>query len=219
LIDEGQAVALGEDAGGKKQDWASSGRLLAARSWWSALTETLVRELSAYHAKFPLRAGMAREALRSGLKLDAKVFNAAMAHAAAQDIVVEEGATVRLPSHEVRLIPDQQQRVDTLLAQFRRQPYATPSYKDSVTSVGEEVLGVLIARGEMVQVSPEVLFLPETYEKMVARIRTHIAQEGSITLAQVRDMFQTSRKYAQGLLEHLDEIGVTKRVGDERVLK
>ena len=47
----------------------------------------------------------------------------------------------------------------------------------------------------------------------------HIEHEGSITLAQARDMFGTSRKYAQALLEHLDEIGVTKRVGDERVLR
>jgi selenocysteine-specific elongation factor len=219
LVDEGQAVALGEDAGGEKQDWASSGRLLAARSWWLALTETLVRELSAYHAEFPLRAGMAREALRSGLKLDAKTFNATMAHAAAQNIVTEEGATVRLPSHEVHLTPDQQRRVDGLLAQFRRQPYTTPSHKDSAAAVGEEVLGVLVARGNLVQVSPDVLFLPQTYEEMVARIRTHIEREGSITLAQTRDLFQTSRKYAQGLLEQLDEIGVTKRVGDERVLK
>jgi selenocysteine-specific elongation factor len=219
LIDEDQAVALGEDAGGEKQDWASSGRLLAARSWWSALTETLVRELSVYHTKFPLRAGMAREALRSGLKLDAKTFSAAMAHAAAQNIVAEEEATVRLPSHEVHLTLDQQRRVDALLAQFRRQPYTTPSYKDSVAAVEEEVLGVLVARGDLVQVSPDVLFLPQTYEEMVARIRTHIEREGSITLAQTRDMFQTSRKYAQGLLEQLDEIGVTKRVGDERVLK
>jgi serine/threonine protein kinase len=38
------------------------------------------------------------------------------------------------------------------------------------------------------------------------------------TLAQVRDLFDTSRKYAQAILEHLDEEGITKRVGDERVL-
>jgi serine/threonine protein kinase len=38
------------------------------------------------------------------------------------------------------------------------------------------------------------------------------------TLAQVRDLFNASRKYAQAILEHLDEEGITKRVGDERVL-
>jgi selenocysteine-specific elongation factor len=216
LIDEGQVVPLGARITDQP---AASNELLASRSWWSTLTETLARELSAHHVRFPLRAGMGREALRSGLRLDAKVFNAAMAQASAEGLVIEEGAIIRLPSHQVRLTADQQRDVDTLLAQFRRQPYATPSYKDCVTAVGEEVVGVLIARGDLVQVSPEVLFLPETYEKMVARIREHIEREGSITLAQVRDLFQTSRKYAQGMLEHLDEIGVTKRVGDERVLK
>jgi selenocysteine-specific elongation factor len=41
----------------------------------------------------------------------------------------------------------------------------------------------------------------------------------TITVAVVRDLFKTSRKYALALLEHLDAAGVTKRVGDERVLK
>ena len=153
------------------------------------------------------------------LRLEAKVFNAALARAVAEGLIVDEGATVRLPSHAVRLNPEQRQQVDALLARFRRQPYATPSVKESIVAVGEEVLGVLVARGELVQVSPEVLFLPQTYEEIVARIRARIEQEGSITLAQTRDMLGTSRKYAQGLLEHLDEIGVTKRVGGERVLR
>jgi selenocysteine-specific elongation factor len=179
--------------------------------------DRISRELASHHQQFPLRAGMGREALRSGLKLDSRVFNAAMKRATAEGLVVEEGATVRLPSHTVQLNPDQQRSVDSLLVQFQRQPYTTPSYKDSCAAVGEEVLGVLIARGDLVQASPEVLFLPQTYEDMVARIRSYIEQEGSITLAQVRDQFGTSRKYAQALLEHLDETGVTKRVGDERV--
>jgi selenocysteine-specific elongation factor len=215
LLDEGQAVVLGPQA--HIQQRASSNQLLAARSWWSALTDRISRELGAYHQKFPLRAGMGREALRSGLRLEAKVFNAALARAAAEGLIADEGATVRLPSHTIRLTTEQQRQVDALLARFRHQPYTTPSFKESTTAVGEEVLGVLIAQGDLVPVSPGVLFLPQTYEKMKARVRAHIEREGSITLAQTRDMFGTSRKYAQGLLEHLDEIGVTKRVGDARV--
>jgi len=224
LLDEGQAILLDLQASiqhpaSSVQQLASSNQLLAARTWWSDLTDRISRQLAAYHQKFPLRAGMPREALRSGLRLEAKVFNAAMARAAAEGLIAEEGATVRLPSHAIRLSPEQQRQVDALLARFRRQPYTTPSVKESIAAVGEEVLGVLIDRGDLVQVSSEVLFLPQTYEEMVARIRVHIEHEGSITLAQARDMFGTSRKYAQALLEHLDEIGVTKRVGDERVLR
>jgi len=63
------------------------------------------------------------------------------------------------------------------------------------------------------------LFLPDTYAAMVARVKAHLREHGTITVAIVRDQFQTSRKYALALMEHLDSIGVTKRLGDERVLK
>ncbi|MCW1967586.1 MAG: SelB C-terminal domain-containing protein [Anaerolineae bacterium] len=44
-------------------------------------------------------------------------------------------------------------------------------------------------------------------------------RDGPVTAAQLRDVFNTSRKYVLALLEHLDAIGVTKRVGDARVIK
>ncbi len=227
-----ESSGLGEDARPALMELLSSGdvlildafpdpaptRLVAARAWWSATTARMQEELAAYHARYPLRPGMGREGLRSALRLEPRVFNGLMARAAAEGLVADEAATVRLPHHEVRLSPQQQQAVDDLLARFRATPYATPSVKEAAARVGEEVLGVLLARGDLVQVSPEVLFPQETYREMVERIRTHIREHGSITLAQVRDLFQTSRKYAQALLEYLDAVGVTRRVGDERVL-
>ncbi|MCH7580413.1 MAG: SelB C-terminal domain-containing protein, partial [Chloroflexi bacterium] len=65
----------------------------------------------------------------------------------------------------------------------------------------------------------EVTFGADAYEEMVSRVTEHLRSEGTVTLAQVRDMFGTSRKYAQALLEHLDQERVTRRVGDERVLR
>jgi selenocysteine-specific elongation factor len=175
-------------------------------------------ELSSYHNAFPLRRGMPREALRSGLRLTPKVFDAVVAHAGGEGLLVDEGANVRLPSHSVEFTREQKGRVENLLARFRRQPYATPSVKESIEALGEEVLIALLRRGDLVQVGPDVLFLPETYDEMVGRVRGQIEREGSITLPEVRDMFGSSRKYAQALLEHLDETGLTKRVGDKRVL-
>jgi selenocysteine-specific elongation factor len=124
-----------------------------------------------------------------------------------------------LPSHVVELAQQQRQRVEALLSRFRRHPYATPSVKECIETVGEGVFRVLINRRDLVQVSPDVVFLPETYEEMVARVRGWIEREGSVTLAEVRDMFNSSRKYAQALLEHLDDAGITKRVGDKRILR
>jgi len=212
LVASGDAIVL--DASGGVRGNA----LIASRGWWTATAERMRQRLADHHRRYPLRPGMGREALRSALRLDPRTFNGVMARAVAEGLVADEGATVRLPEHEIRFSPAQQQAVDDLLARFRRAPYTTPSVKESIAVVGEEVLSVLIARGDLVQVSPEVLFLPQTYEEMVRRIRAYIRQHGSITLAQTRDLFQTSRKYAQALLEHLDAVGVTRRVGDERVL-
>jgi selenocysteine-specific elongation factor len=44
-----------------------------------------------------------------------------------------------------------------------------------------------------------------------------IEEQGTMTLAQFRDHFGTSRKYAQAALEHLDRLKYTRRVGDDRV--
>ena len=46
-----------------------------------------------------------------------------------------------------------------------------------------------------------------------------LLQHEKITLAEVRDTLNTSRKYAQALLEHLDAIGTTIRDGDYRRLR
>jgi selenocysteine-specific elongation factor len=54
---------------------------------------------------------------------------------------------------------------------------------------------------------------------MVERVVGHIRERGKITVGEVRDMFRTSRKYALALLEYLDQQHITRRVGDERVLR
>ncbi len=69
------------------------------------------------------------------------------------------------------------------------------------------------------QVSEDVLFLSDTYKDMLERTRSYIQAHDSITVGQFRDLFNTSRKYALGFLEYLDTEGVTRRVGDERVLR
>ncbi len=215
LIEQGEALLLTASASAE----ATPNRQIVSRSWWIETIGEITRQLKAYHQKFPLRVGMGREALRSGLKLDVKVFNGLMEKATAEEVVVDEGATVRQPSHKVTLSTAQQEQVDNLLACFARDPYAGPSVKESIETIGEEVLNVLLDRGELIQVSSTVLFLADTYKEMVDCIRVYVEREGSITLAQTRDLFDTSRKYAQALLEYLDEIGVTRRVGDKRILR
>jgi selenocysteine-specific elongation factor len=192
---------------------------VTTRAAWGRFERALRAALEAYHAAHPLRAGMPREELRSRLKIGPKIFNALMGRAAEAGAVAIAGAAVRLPAHRVTFTSAQQAQVDVLLAAFRRDPYNTPSFKDCAARVGDEVLAALVEQGALTPVSPEVLFTPEAYAVMVEQIKTHLRAKGRITVAEVRDLFATSRKYALALMEHLDAQGITRRVGDERVLK
>jgi len=176
-------------------------------------------ELEEHHQRYPLRSGMPREELKSRLNLTSRAFNAVLGQASRQNSLVEEGSAVRLPHHRIEFSADQQRGTDRLVAEFTRNPYATPSVAECEAAIGPELLSFLVEEGRLVRVSDSVLFLRDTYEEMVARVVAHIQAEGSITVAQVRDMFQASRKYALALMEHLDEQRVTRRVGDTRVLR
>ena len=64
-----------------------------------------------------------------------------------------------------------------------------------------------------------MIFRKQDYDLVVAKIGHTIEENGKVSLAEVRDLFNTSRKYAQALLEHLDAIGITVRDGDFRKLR
>lgn len=219
LLGRSKVLVLGQaDVGA--QAAMSENLYLMSRDGWAELERRLRASLSEYHSRYPLRTGMPREELKSRLNLSARIFNAVVGHASAQEILSDEGAVLSLPGHEVRFTPEQQRRIDDLLARFAHSPYATPSVAECESVLGPELLEVLLEQqGRLVRVSENVLFLADTYEEMVARVVKHIEDEGSITVAQVRDMFRASRKYALALMEHLDEQRITRRVADERMLR
>ncbi|MDI7275904.1 MAG: SelB C-terminal domain-containing protein, partial [Anaerolineae bacterium] len=68
------------------------------------------------------------------------------------------------------------------------------------------------------RLSDTVLLLPETYRHMLDAVVERLHRAEPVTIATVRDLFGTSRKYAQAFLEYLDRERITRRVGDERVL-
>ncbi len=198
---------------------ASSRLYVASPAGWGTLRSRLVGELAGFHQAQPLRQGMPREALKSRLKLETSLFNQALARAAGEGALVESEMSIRLPDFSVQFDPGQQQAIDGLLREFRRAPYVTPSYKDSVAALGEEVVLALVETGQLVRLGSDVLLLSETYHHLVGWVRGYITEHGGVNVGQVRDAFNTSRKYALALLEHLDDQRITKRVGDDRLLR
>jgi len=146
-------------------------------------------------------------------------FNAAVRQWVGQGLLEERGALVAFPGHTVVFSTQQQAQVERLLAKFAAEPYATPSVKEAQAEVGEDVYQALLEMGKLAQVSSEVVFRKEDYEGLVALVNEHFAKEPTLTVAQLRDRLNTSRKYILGLLEHLDATGVTVRDGDFRKLR
>lgn len=193
--------------------------LAVALPHWTVLQTGITKTVEEYHKQFPLRRGIPREELKSKLKLNPKVFNAVLAFLTAQSTLIDQRRAVSRPGHEIRFDGENQAKVQTLRRRFEANPYATPSVKECQVEAGEEIVNALIELGELMPVSQDVIFRKMDYDEMVSQIRTIIQQNGQVTLAEVRDMLNTTRKYVQALLEHLDAIGVTMRDGDARKLR
>ncbi len=213
LLADGRAILLGGEV-------LEPGVLLFTLAGFQTLTDRAVNAVRSFLAERPLRAGMPREELKSRLKyFPARLFNAALKLWVSEGKLAEIGALVLLPGFKPRFNPQQQTQVDRLLARLAQNPYATPSVKECLAEVGEEMYNALLDQGFLAQVSPEVVFRKQDYETMVHSVQEVIQKNDSITAAEFRDRFNTSRKYALALLEHLDQIGVTIREGDFRKLK
>ena len=82
-----------------------------------------------------------------------------------------------------------------------------------------EILAVLDDQGKVVKINDSIVFAAPAFQEMRDRIVDHLKARETITVAETRTMFNTSRKYVLPLLEYLDQQQITRRVGDERVLR
>jgi selenocysteine-specific elongation factor len=224
LLDSGQMIALGADPLQKPSTF------VASRAFWQLSAQRVVQEIETYHQAYPLRHGMPREELKSRLGIAPKIFDALMADMEPSDQVSELSLRSQLPGQnllpvikrpdfEVQFSGEQRNLVDGLLKKFAAEPYAPPTIKESLAFVDEELYNALIDLGQLIPLSGEVVYRWEDYQNIVADVRKILKEKGSISVAEVRDHFGTSRRYVLALLEHLDAIGVTMRVGDVRKLK
>ena len=189
-------------------------RLLLTTLGWERLTKKVTGALQDYHRRFPTRLGMPKVELSSRLKLVTNP-SALLQRLLDEGVVVEDGAAIHLPTHRVQLTQAQQAKIDAFLNSLAHNPYAPPS-----NLIPEpDLLNLLIEQHQVVKVSDDVVFSTSAYNEMVERITSHLKASGKVTVGEVRDMFKTSRKYVLALLEHLDRTKITRRVGDERVLR
>ena len=82
----------------------------------------------------------------------------------------------------------------------------------------KQVLESLISSGELVMLIPQICLHKDTFAAILEAARTHFETNDSLTLAQLRDLLNTSRKYSQAIIEYFDKLHITRKDGDVHYL-
>ena len=208
LAEEGQLVCLGDF--GRDAD-----AVVYSAQGWDVMKSKVSSALQLYHTQYPLRQGAPAQEIRSRLGLPQPVYQRALARLNEEHVVVDERQSLRLPDHQIILTPKMEEEASAYLNSLQQDPYSPPSD----WPVDPELLGVLIDQGKVVRVTGSIIFGAAAYQEMTERIIQHLKDQGHITVAEARTMFDTSRKYILPLLENMDQQQITRRTGDERVLR
>lgn len=186
---------------------------IMASASWRDLARAVEKELSSFHQGNPLRLGMLRVELRSRLRLDQALLDHLIA---ADERFAAELRLVRLSDHEVTFTDQEQKNIDRLLETLEAAPFAPPTIAEMNLLAGEDIVRALQDQRRLIKVSDSIAFSARAYASLLAEVRNHLRARDEIDAKTLRDKFGTTRKYAIPVLEYLDSLGLTQRVGDVR---
>lgn len=191
------------------------------------LVKLAVASVDRFHAENEMQPGMSRAAVEASLpgRVSPAVANAVVTAAIERGSLRanEETGTLARPGKgavDPSALPPTMQAVADL---YERGGIAPPTIKD-VAAVCElsakeslEIVGLLQRANVLVRVTPELSFSLSGHEAIVADARRHLGEHGKLDVQALKDLTGLSRKFVVPFLEHLDRLGVTKRVGGERL--
>ena len=206
IVADGRALRLGD--------------ALISRDAFEALATHVERICAKAHRTTPLRPGASREEVRSALGLPAKRFNALVEHLVSQNRLAERGSALALPSHRPQLSEDQERRWLSARSALAKEPLQppSPSQLEAEHGLDRELVAALAERGDVVRIGTEAVFLPAAVTRFARVVVDELAASGKITVARARDLSGSSRKHVLPLLQFLDDRGLTRRQGDDRIL-
>ncbi len=192
------------------------------------LKEMLVKQLQAYHKKYPLQAGLAKEELRTSLsrKIDPKVFTYCINDLIKKSVVVQEESAVRMADHQVALKADEEQLRKELGEWYRQKGLSTPTVKETMERFADyperlvkDVIDLQLRDGKLLKISESLYYEKELFEPLVAKVIGYMEKNGEIDAPAFKELIGLTRKFSIPILEYLDRIKVTMRIGDKRILR
>ncbi len=202
-------------------------RLYLSSQTISRLEHDCLDILASYHREFPLKVGMPKEELAARLPrgMDAKLYNFVLRRLVQEEQVALENEWVRLRSHKVDL-NEHEKKVRARIEEIYRQAgLSPPFFRDVVKNLGgnerrhHDVLQWMLTQNILLKVKEDLYYHRDPIEELKARLIAYLKEHGEIGAPQFKELTQTSRKYAIPLLEFMDALKVTIRVGDVRRLR
>jgi selenocysteine-specific elongation factor len=138
--------------------------------------------------------------------------------------VTQDRDRVRLTAHRPQLSPAEAALTERLETLYRTAALQPPTTDAAFKKVGADRRGAqavffrLVEQGTLIKIKDDLYVHRDTYEQVKARVLAHLAEHSSISVPTFKDLLGVTRKHAIPYLEHFDQIKLTRRAGDERVL-
>ena len=192
------------------------------------IKEMLTAHLIQYHKINPLHLGIAKEELRSGLNriIDPKVFNYCLNDMLRKNIVVQEGSVVRMADHQVALKADEESLRKELIDWYLEKGLSTPTIKQTMekfddypSKLVKEVIDLQQREGTLLKISESLYYAKSLIDPLTDSVVEYINKNGEIDAPAFKELTGLTRKFSIPILEYLDRIKVTMRIGDKRILR
>ena len=187
-----------------------------------ALRQKIQEALEAYHKRYPYRYGMKKAEIHNTYlkKVKPIVFDAYIEQLVAQNQIGRKDEYLHLAEFEVSKDAMFLKTEKTLVDAFEKAGFDFVRFSEIdlgtiPRETAEDVLLLLVDEERVVRINEEMFTMKYLMDEAEEKIRKHLENEDVITIAQVRDMFSTSRKSAKPILEYMDSIKVTKNTGAE----
>lgn len=185
------------------------------------LLDGMVEMLKEYHNQYPFRQGMLKETMRKQLTIEVSQPLLDMLVSTWGDSLVEikNQNYVALKDFSIHYTKEQEKKKDELLATILEGKFKPPQVSEFISNdtEAEEMLMAEVGHS-LVRLDQDTYMHKNNIDRAVSLLTKHLETHETITLADFRDMLETTRKYAMLLLEYFDRQRITLRVGDERKL-
>ncbi|MFH0924281.1 MAG: selenocysteine-specific translation elongation factor [bacterium] len=193
------------------------------RDTYNQIKKEFLLALTEFHKKNPLTKGIMKEELRSKLRnsLDIKLFTKLLSDIEKEEIIALDNESVRLSTHKIDLKDDQSVLIKKVEDIFLKGGVTPPNIGEVVETykIKQELLNVLLERGLLVRLKDGIIYHKKVLDNIGVNLKTYLKEHKEISLGDFKDQWNISRKYTIPLLEYFDNIKLTMRVGDKRVLR